>query len=412
MIKNYFKIAIAVLKRNKFFTFISLFGISCTLAVLMIISAFSENLFSSTYPEINSARSLYLINLHFEDPDKHNNINTTPTFSFLEKYIRSLKTPEKITIHSFPVTASAYLKNKKYDFKVMHTDSEFWDILSFKFIEGKPYTEQQILNSYRVVVISAATKKLYLGDISPLGKTFEAGNINYTVIGVVKDVPKTQFFTTADVYAPFTAPKSGYEAKGYSGNYNATILARSSKDFSKIDEEIQRKIPTMEMPDKNFKNIAFHADKYFASFTRMALGNNNSTGLSKVYIISIILLFLFFLLPTVNLVNINISRIMDRSSEIGVRKAFGASSKILIFQFLIENVIITFMGGVLGLIITQLALLVINNSGLIPNVDLSINLHVLMYGTLLCLIFGVFSGIYPAMKMSKLNIIKSLKSSS
>jgi putative ABC transport system permease protein len=59
------------------------------------------------------------------------------------------------------------------------------------------------------------------------------------------------------------------------------------------------------------------------------------------------------LLPTLNLVNVNITRIMERSSEIGVRKAFGASSRTLVYQFIVENLILTFLGGFIGMVLSR-----------------------------------------------------------
>jgi putative ABC transport system permease protein len=108
-------------------------------------------------------------------------------------------------------------------------------------------------------------------------------------------------------------------------------------------------------------------------------------------------------------VNINISRIMERSSEIGVRKAFGASSRTLVGQFIVENIILTFIGSVLGVIFSVVILALINNSQVIPDAYLSVNMNVLMISLLICLVFGLLSGVYPAWRMSKLNVVTALK---
>jgi putative ABC transport system permease protein len=120
--------------------------------------------------------------------------------------------------------------------------------------------------------------------------------------------------------------------------------------------------------------------------------------------------FLFLLLPTINLVNINITRIMERSSEIGVRKAFGASSKTLVYQFLVENVIFTFLGGLIGVMLSIIAIMIFNRSNAVPNLDLSLNFTVLFFGLVVCLLFGLLSGVYPAWRMSRLNVVSALKS--
>ena len=101
------------------------------------------------------------------------------------------------------------------------------------------------------------------------------------------------------------------------------------------------------------------------------------------------------LLPTLNLVNINISRIMERSSEIGVRKAFGASSKTLVWQFITENIIFTFFGAVIGILLSFVILQAINNSNLINNIHLSINFTVLMFSLLATLYSGYYRCLLP-----------------
>ena len=102
---------------------------------------------------------------------------------------------------------------------------------------------------------------------------------------------------------------------------------------------------------------------------------------------------------------------MERSSEIGVRKAFGASSRTLVFQFIVENVILTFLGGVIGIVLSLIVLAIFNNSGVLPNANLSMNLNVLMYSVVTCLAFGFLSGIYPAWRMSKMQVVNALKAS-
>src|SRR5205807_5372739 len=124
---------------------------------------------------------------------------------------------------------------------------------------------------------------------------------------------------------------------------------------------------------KSWDDLHTHADPYTASFTRFLFESNKDGGLGYLYLVIGVFIFLFMLLPTINLVNINISRIMERSSEIGVRKAFGASSGKLVMQFVFENIILTLLGGIIGVIISLIAITFINHSDLIPNIELSMN---------------------------------------
>ena len=102
---------------------------------------------------------------------------------------------------------------------------------------------------------------------------------------------------------------------------------------------------------------------------------------------------------------------MDRSSEIGVRKAFGASSATLVLQFIVENILLTLLGGVIALILSIVVLKVINNSHFLQNTVLNVNFTVVFYAIIACLVFGFFSGVYPAWRMSKLNAVDALKQS-
>jgi putative ABC transport system permease protein len=160
----------------------------------------------------------------------------------------------------------------------------------------------------------------------------------------------------------------------------------------------------------SYDKITGHADPYLAGFTRVFLGDDSGTGVTKFFLIIGIVLFLFMLLPTINLVNINSSRIMERSSEIAVRKAFGASSGTLAIQFIVENLILTFLGGIIGVTLSAIVLWVFNNSQLIPNAALQINFLVLAATLGACLVFGLLSGVYPAWRMSRLQVVTALKS--
>ena len=137
--------------------------------------------------------------------------------------------------------------------------------------------------------------------------------------------------------------------------------------------------------------------------------NNRDNGVAILITVIIVFALFIMLLPTLNLININLSRIMERSSEIGVRKAFGASSRTLVYQFIVENIILTVFGALIGLLLSFIILTVVNNSDLIANLHLTINLTVLFYSLLACLVFGLLSGVYPAWRMSRLHVVTALK---
>ena len=191
--------------------------------------------------------------------------------------------------------------------------------------------------------------------------------------------------------------------------YAGILMAHSKSEVPKMKQEYATMVAKIKPDDKEFDQLNSHADSYVASFTRQITGSSNSSGMNILVTIVSVFLLLFMLLPTLNLININISRIMERSSEIGVRKAFGASSLTLVWQFIVENIILTIFGCLIGLALSFIVLQIINTSGLIPNIHLTINFTVLLFSLAACIFFGLLSGVYPAWRMSRLQVVTALK---
>jgi len=262
-----------------------------------------------------------------------------------------------------------------------------------------------------VTVISEDARDDYFGKGVPaVGKTIETDNILYRVCGVVKSVARTQSFAFADMWVPYSLSKSNLHSTGLTGGYNGVLLLASKADISKAQEEYQQMVSRMPTDGKAFDRVLTRANTYLELFSLNAIDDHSGkVKLGAFFLLAGILFFLFLLLPTLNLVNINISRIMDRSSEIGVRKAFGASSVTLVYQFVVENLILTFMGGAIGVTLSLIIIRIINYRHPIDNLTLSVNVHVLLFGVFACLVFGLLSGVYPAWRMSRMQVVTALK---
>lgn len=415
MLTNYIKIAWKVLLRHPFYTFITLFGISLTLTVLMVLTSFIDHLIGSHYPETNRDRSLYIEKMALRDSSRTSQ-NTGPmSFKFLTQYAKSLKTPEKVTITSFFRTSNAYAGSQKIKLNTKYTDAAFWEVMNFTFLEGKPYNDQNIRNGELVAVITDDFRRQYFSDLSEpvVGKDIEVESVHYKVIGVVKGSPPTRFFSYADIYFPYTVPKSNYEQDDIMGGYVAVILAKKVSDRKAIQEEFQDKIRRIPLPGNRngfkYAMLEVGCAPYVESVLSIFMEGGPQVKVIFYSVIAFLMLMLMGL-PAINLVNVNVSRIMERSSEIGIRKAFGAPIRTLLMQFIVENIFITFIGGTIALLLTLITIYFINNSGWIAYADLTINLNVFLVSIGVCLIFGLLSGVAPALRMSKLSIVEALKS--
>jgi putative ABC transport system permease protein len=413
MLLNYIKIAWKVLLRHPFYTFITLFGISLTLTVLMVVTSFLDHLFGTHYPEVNRDRSLYIGTVIQTDSARESMSTGPASFAFLQKHAKSLKTAERVSIISNFSFSNTYVNGKKIKLNTKYTDADFWQVTGFEFIEGKPYNESNIKNGDHVAVITDALRDQYFENIqgSVVGKNIEIETINYRVIGVVKGSPPTRVYTYSDVYFPYTAPKSNYENKGLRGRYIAIVLAKSPGDFPEIQSEFNSHIGSISKEEirdgQKFTLLIVKADKYFDHFLNTFARDDTQKVL--FYSVVTLIIVMFMGLPAINLVNVNVSRILERASEIGVRKAFGAPSKALLWQFIIENIFITMIGGVFALGLSYLVIHLINSAGWIAYADLTINMPVFIISIGVCLLFGLLSGVLPAFRMSKLKIVEALK---
>lgn len=409
MLVNYFKIAIAVLKRRKFFTFISIFVISFTITILMVLTAFVDKVVNDTYPDRNRSRLLYITKFEESGPQSMN--SGALSFYYLDRYVKTLKRPVKISISSRPESTNTYVNNKKITVNYKYTDAAYWEVLDYDFLEGKPFTAQQLANGERVAVISESLKKEYFGNMpSVVGQYIEADDVRYRVSGVMKTVPSTNYLFSGDLFLPYTVAKTDFRAnKDYRGNFIGVLEAASGADVPAMKAEYEQMAVRLPMSNKMYTNIYSHADNYLNAYLRS--GNEKKSGMQIVFMTITIFVLLVMLLPAMNLVNINVTRIMERSSEIGVRKAFGASSKVLAGQFIIENLILTLLSGVISVVLSIIALQLINKANLLSSLHLSLNLNVLLVSLLACLVFGLLSGVYPAWRMSRMHVIDALKAS-
>ncbi|OUJ72197.1 ABC transporter permease [Hymenobacter crusticola] len=418
MLLSYLKLAWKVLLRRKFFTFISLFGISFTLMVLLVVVAMFDHTFGAHAPETNLDRMLFAQFLHVKFKND-GNMNTPPSYYVLNKYVRTLRTPESVAIASNFHATPSYVGNRKLDLDLRYTDAMFWKALDFTFLQGKAFSDGEVKGAARVAVINQTTARQYFGtDQGVIGRTIEINQIGYRVQGVVEDVPAMRFISYADVWVPITTGPDDLQHVGLNGDYLAIITAKSAADLPNVQAEFQRAVRTIPLPDpKNMKRLNFYADPLLAAvvtrqlFRQLTAGDTQTDGLGMFYSILGGVALLFMLLPALNLVNINVSRIMERSSEIGVRKAFGATGGTLVGQFLVENIFLTTLGGLVGLGLAYVVLQLISGSDILAYAHFELNWRIFGWALLVTLIFGVVSGVYPAFKMSRLQPVQALKGS-
>jgi putative ABC transport system permease protein len=411
MLKNYLKTAYKVFLRRKFFTFISLFAISFTLIVLMVASSLFDHAFGAMPPEKDMDRMLGVFGMKMSGRQGNQGFsrNGLVGYGLLDRYCRDLPFVEKTTFFTAPNSIPAYHNGEKVKLFFKRTDGEFWQVMKFSFLEGSPFTAEDEKNRAFVAVINEATRQKFFGAEPGVGKTITVDGQNFRVVGVVANVPILRILSCADVWVPISTAKSDAYKKEFVENFMAVFVAASKDNFPAIKAEFQARLAQAEIPDKNFTELEGQAETVLEGVGSLFIAKGSGGGPPAFVMISVVGALLFMLLPTINLININVSRIMERASEVGVRKAFGASSLTLVGQFVIENVLLSLFGGVFGFIGSFLVLEAIAKSGLIPYADFHFNYRIFLYGLVIAIFFGLLSGVYPAWKMSRLHPVQALQ---
>jgi putative ABC transport system permease protein len=410
MLRNYLLTAYKVFMRRKLFTAINLACIVLTLVVLMVITALLETTLFPSGVEGKSERFLQMYIMRSESADGSSTRTGPLGFKTIDKYLKPMLGVERVSAFTTPSAVSVYQGDRVSELQMRRVDADYWKILDFKLLAGRLPSEDDEQSGRMVAVINASTARKLFGDAPAVGQTIAAGGQSFRVIGLVADVIHVNSY--ADMWAPLsTFPSSDYQNQ-LTGSFAAMLLARDAADLPRIRQEVARIATTYVADDPHtFVKTSFWADSKLDLVARLTVGDDRhaDSGAGKLVAVLVGGALVFMLLPALNLVNLNTGRILERSAEIGVRKAFGATSAHLVGQLVVENVLLCLAGGLIGLACTQLVLWWLEASQLIPYLEVHVNPSVFACGMLMSFVFGLLSGIIPAWKMSRLDPVHALK---
>jgi putative ABC transport system permease protein len=408
MLTSYIKLAWKVLGRRKFFTFISLFGVGFTLMVLVVSVAVVDHAVGAHAPEVYHGRTLTVQHVRLHGGGSSSSSEVGPRF--VTDYLRDLPGVERLSY--FTNTGNRASGRFGGSFALKLTDGAYWKVMRFDFLEGGPFDDDDVRARRMVAVVSRATADKQLGEGPALGKTIELDAQRYQVVGVVKDVSPLRGDAFADVWAPLTTEKGASPRPELLGGGTALLLLRDRAAIPLVKQTVRERLRRYQPPNpRRLHTLKAPVETDFENTARDLLGEDTEDVDYGPRLVAALALLAacFLLLPTVNLVNLNVSRILERASEIGVRKSFGATRRALVGQFLVENLVLTAVGTAVGIAAALLVLAGLSDSALFPHAELRINPRVAGVGVLLALLFGVISGVYPAWRMSRLHPVSALR---
>lgn len=412
MILKTLKQTIKIMAQNKFYAFMNLFGISITVAVIMVMWMKTEVNFTANSVESDLDKTLKIHRIKYER--KEGLSLSSLGFGIIDKCLSDLETPKYTTLidtKNWPVV----YENRTVKHTAIYTDENFWKIHNFKFIEGRPFNKNEVETNQNVIVISRNIRDSFFGNTKAVGKSMEFQGVDTKVVGVVENVSLTSVNVFAEVWAPYVRKNSS--AKSYTGPFTMLLYADSSSDIRKIKDEIDDvKVKLNNSLKADSAKVIFFADNSFDAYYR-GQGSFPEKYVEKYEGLGKILgaFLMIILLPVLNLLSLNYTRIRERFEEIGIRKSFGATNRSMRRQLLYENIFVNLIGGVIGLIFAYVTIYLFKYQIFTESVDyeapifISFNYSVFIITLLSCIIIGYLSGVVPAIKMSKIEPAKVLK---
>lgn len=423
MIKLYIKQAFYQLRENRLISLVSIIGTALAICMIMVIVLVLEVRITDCVPEVNRSRSLYMkaMSIHQKGDTSDNSSNGCMSLTVAKECFKALTVPEAVTIVStggrMRISVPA---GKMMTVDNLETDDTFWKVFSFDFIAGKPFTAADSESGLPKVVLSASVARNLFGTVEAVGRTVQLNLADYTVVGVVKDVSKLAVSSYAQIWIPFNsteiARKCWYD--NAMGTFRVVILAHSEKDFPAIREEAERlrqkfndglqdsEIFYRGQPDDRFSFIFRHWGRELQA--------------KEAYLHYLLVIVILLLVPAINLSSMTLSRTRKRMSEIGVRKAFGATANVLLRQVFYENLLLTLIAGAVGMLFSYACTFLLNdflfsnseNRAQIGETSLSADMlfspWIFLAAFIFCLLLNLLSACIPAWRASRMNITDAL----
>ncbi len=418
MYRNYVKISLRNLWRNRKVSVISIAGLSVGLACGIVIFLLVSYMFSFDRYHAKADRTYWVVT----DIKQENTIPTDATprplgevlrrnFPFVETAVRIENIFGRII--GVPDGKGGFDKKFEESRNLCFTEPQFFEVFDADWISGNSKTA---LSAPNTVVLTERYARKYFGTANPIGKVLRFDNqSNLTVTGLIKNLPSNTKLRYDAFISYATVPTLlGEQGKQAMQNWEGvtTVCFVTLREGTPV-ERLLDAFPVLRqkyLTTKEAKKLDFHAIPLGESDHTPQYGGRSPRPI--LYALSIVGLFLV-LAACINFINIATAHALKRSKEVGVRKAVGSSRRQLIGQFMIETTLVTLAAVVLALLLAYLCLPMLNNALSIMNTDISISnlFRPDSLGWFSGLIGGVIllAGLYPSLVLARFNPVAALR---
>jgi len=423
MFNNLIKYSLRSFKRQRVYIIINILGLSIGIACSLLIALYVIN--EASYDKFNEKKDR-IFRLVLDGKIGGQEVTAAYTASVIGPTM-SREFPEIedfLRLNGWGPTVIDYNSQTFTEENLIEADSSFFNFFSVPVIKGD---QANLLNAPRKAVLSESTARKIFGDENPIDKAIKVGSdtVEYTVSGVMADMPVNSHFNANVILSFMTNPRSN-DPIWLNNSFSTYLLLRPNTTYVTVEGKI---------PDLLVKYVGPELQQYLGASIDEFLKQGNryrfflqkltdihldpsiqqsfkSASDPKYLIIFGSIAILIVLIAAINFMNLSTAQASRRAKEVGIKKVAGSTRGMLVTQFLSESFILSFISLLLALIIIKLVLPYFNN---LLDTSLQLNLFITWYTIpvliLFTLLVGILSGSYPALFLSSFNPYEVLKGS-
>ncbi len=402
-ITNLFRIAIRALFRNKMRAFLTMLGIIIGVASVIAMLAIGEGSKRSITEEMSSmGTNLVMIMPSFQS---RGGVSLGASSSMALKYsdvttIRNEAASISAVSPAVNANGQVIYGNQNTQTTIYGVSEEFLGIRKLEIESGRIFNETEVRSMAKVCILGqTVVENLFGTDKDPVGLSIRVKNLPFEIIGVLKDKGESGMGQDQDdmILAPYTTVQRRLAAIDYiNGIYCSAMSEEKSAAAIEEVEEILRRTHKLKETDEN--------DFRVMSQSELLETVSSVTNIMKLLLGAIAGISL--LVGGIGIMNIMLVSVTERTREIGLRMSIGGRGKDILWQFLVESMMLSIAGGIFGIISGYL---IAKLAGTLLDMPPVVATSSVLLAFAVCFVIGVFFGWYPARKAASLNPIDALR---